>query len=111
MDDYEKEIADLQSQIEQLEEEDEPDRDQISDLRMQVEILNVLYGRAQELFAAGRAEPEIRTGLTMHGYGEWNFDNVYSFVFETVVDFPADGHHSFVGEIREADFAGLLHPG
>ena len=108
MDDYSKEIADLQAQLEQLEEEAEPDREQISDLRMQLEIVTLLYGRARELFAAGDADPELRTGLTMHGYGEWDFDNVYAFVYETAVDLPADGHHSFVGELKDADFVGML---
>ena len=108
MDDYSKEIADLQAQIEELEQADEPDREQISDLRMQVEILKLLYGRAQELFAAGRLDPEVRTGLAMQGYGEWEFDNVYAFVYDTAVDLPAESHHSFVGEIKEADFAGML---
>ena len=108
MDDYSKEIADLQAQLEQLEEEAEPDREQISDLRMQLEIVTLLYGRARELFAAGDADPELRTGLTMHGYGKWDFDNVYAFVYETAVDLPADGHHSFVGELKDVDFVGML---
>lgn len=107
-DDYVKEIADLQAQIVELEAEAEPDREQLSDLRMQVEILTLLYGRARELFAAGEADPDVRSGLTMHGYGDWDFENVYAFVYDTAVDLPADGHHSFVGEIREADFVGML---
>lgn len=108
MDDYSKEITDLQAQIEEMEETDEPDREHLADLRMQIEILKLLYFRARELYAAGDADPDVRTGLTLHGYGEWDFDNVYAFVYEKVVELPADGHHSFVGEIKEADFVGML---
>ena len=108
MDDYSKEIADLQAQIEEMEQEAEPDREHLADLRMQVEILKLMYFRAQELYAAGEAEPELRRGLTLHGYGDWDFDNVYAFVFEKVTELPAEGHHSFVGEIKEADFVGML---
>ena len=67
-------------------------------------ILRTLYGRARDLYTLGREDAGLRRGLTMRGYGEWTLDNVYAFVFETSVDLPGQGHRSFVGEIREADF-------
>lgn len=107
MDDYSKEIADLTAQIDQLVEE-EGDKTEIADLSMQVEILKAIYARARELFAAGERDEDLRAALAMRGYGPWNFDNVYAFVYEQAVELDSDGHHQFVGEIKEADFAGML---
>jgi len=107
MDEYTKEIADLQTQVDLLIEE-EGDKATIADLEMQLEILLLLYGRARELFAAGEGDPELRAALVMRGYGPWSFDNVYAFVYEQSVDMPAREHHAFVGGIRDADFAGML---
>ncbi len=107
MDDYQKEIADLERQLEELVEQ-EGDKDLIADLGMQLEILKALYARAFELFQQGRSDdPELRGALAMRGYGEWTFDNVYAFVYEQAVELPG-GHAAFVGGIRDTDFAGLL---
>ena len=107
MDDYQKEISDLERQIEDLVEAD-GDRETIADLSMQVEILKALYARARELFEQGESDPELRQHLAMRGYGGWDFDNVYAFVYEQAVELPGRGHSAFVGGIREADFAGML---
>lgn len=107
MDDYQKEIADLERQIEEMVEA-EGDKEQIADLTMQVEILKALYARARELFAEGEDDQELRAALAIRGYGEWNLDNVYAFVYETAIELPDRGHHAFIGGIRDADFAGLL---
>ena len=107
MDEYSKEISDLQAQIDALTEAD-GEKAEISDLSMQAEILRLLYVRAHDLFAAGEADTELRAALTMRGYGPWNFDNVYAFVYEQSVEMPEIEHHAFVGGIRDADFAGML---
>ncbi len=106
MDDYQKEIADLERQLEALVEE-EGDKEVIADLSMQLEILKALYARAFELFQQGEHDPHLRSALALRGYGEWNFDNVYAFVYEQAVELPG-GHAAFVGGIRDTDFAGLL---
>jgi len=107
MDEYSKEIADLSAQLEQLVDE-EGDKSEIADLGMQLEILKAIYSRARELFAAGEGDGDLRAALAMRGYGPWNFDNVYAFVYEQAVELDSEGHHQFVGEIKEADFAGML---
>ena len=107
MDDYQKEIADLERQRDDLIEA-EGDRDVIADLSMQLEILKALYARARELFADGERDPDLRHALTMRGYGEWSFDNVYAFVYEQAVELPGS-HAAFVGGIRDADFGAMLH--
>lgn len=106
MDDYQKEIADLERQVEDLVEQD-GDRELITDLGMQLEILKAIYARAFELFQQGEREPGLRTALALRGYGQWSFDNVYAFVYEQAVELPGS-HAAFVGGIRDTNFAGML---
>ena len=110
MDEYAKEIGDLQAQIDAMIEE-EADKKEITELQMQCEILRALYRQAIHLYDAGERDPELRENLALRGYGEWTLDNVYAFVYETSVDMPADGHHTFVGEISDTDFGRLLSVG
>ena len=107
MDEYAKEISDLAAQIDSMIEE-EADKKEIAELQMQLEILRTLYRQATHLLESGQRNPELRESLALRGYGEWNLDNVYAFVYETSVDLPVDGHHSFLGEIRDTDFGRLL---
>ena len=107
MDEYAKEISDLTAQIDAMIEE-EADKKEIAELQMQLEILRTLYRQAMHLLESGREHPELCESLALRGYGEWTLDNVYAFVYETSVDLPADGHHSFLGEIRDTDFSRLL---
>ena len=107
MDDYQREINELQAQVDAMIEAEENPKE-IAELQMQLEILRALYGQATTLYEAGRLDLELRQGLALKGYGEWTLENVYAFVYETSVDLPGEGHHSFVGEIHETDFAGLL---
>ena len=108
MDDYAKEISDLETQIEALVEADGDVRT-IAELEMQLDILKTIYARASELYEAGLEDPEMRSGLAIRGFGGWTMDNVYAFVYETAVDLPVKGHGEFLGGIRATDFAGMLH--
>jgi hypothetical protein len=107
VDDYAREIADLRSEIEAMQEAEE-DPSEVAELEMQLEILSALYRRARELFGRGEQDPGLRSALRVRGYGDWTLENVYAFVYESAVDLPGQGHHDFVGGIREQDFAGLL---
>jgi hypothetical protein len=108
VDDYQKEIADLDAQVEQLVEE-EGDAKTIAELSMQLEILKALYARATDLFQRGLEDEGLRYGLRIQGYGDWNLDNVYAFVYERSVELEPQPHHAFVGGIRNADFALMLN--
>jgi hypothetical protein len=108
VDDYQKEIADLETQIEQLVEA-EGDATTIAELSMQLEILRALYARATDLFQRGRKDEGLRYGLRIQGYGDWTLDNVYAFVYERSVELEPNAHHAFVGGIRAADFALMLN--
>ena len=108
MDDYQKEIADLETQVEQLVEE-EGDARTIAELSMQLEILKAIYTRATDLFKRGLQDEGLRYGLRIQGYGDWSMDNVYAFVYERSVELEPQPHSAFVGGIRAADFALMLN--
>ena len=108
MDDYQKEIADLETQVEQLVEE-EGDAKTIAELSMQLEILKAIYARAIDLLQRGNRDEGLRYGLRIQGYGDWSMDNVYAFVYERAVELEPAPHSAFVGGIRAADFALMLN--
>ena len=108
MDDYQKEIADLETQVEQLVEQ-EGDARTIAELSMQLEILKAIYARASDLFQRGQRDEGLRYGLRIQGYGDWNVDNVYAFVYERSVELEPQAHRAFVGGIRATDFALMLN--
>ena len=109
MDDYQKEIADLETQVERLVEE-ESDARTIAELTMQLEILKAIYARATDLHKRGLKDEGLRYGLRIQGYGDWTIDNVYAFVYERSVELEPRAHSAFVGGIKAADFALMLNP-
>jgi len=109
VDDYQKEIADLETQVERLVEE-EGDKTTIAELSMQLEILKAIYARASDLYQRGTRDEGLRYGLRIQGYGDWSLDNVYAFVYERSVELEPKAHSAFVGGIRSADFALMLNP-
>jgi hypothetical protein len=108
VDDYQKEIADLERQIGLLVEA-EGDAKTIAELSMQLDILKAIYARAMDLFQRGRKDEGLRYGLRIQGYGDWSLDNVYAFVYERSVDLEPGPHSAFVGGIKTADFALMLN--
>jgi hypothetical protein len=108
VDDYQKEIADLETQVEQLVEAD-GDAKTIAELSMQLEVLKALYARATDLYQRGLKDEGLRYGLRIQGYGDWTIDNVYAFVYERSVELEPKAHRAFVGGIRSADFALMLN--
>ena len=108
MDDYSKEIADLETQIEALVEA-EGGATTIAELTMQLEILKAIYSRTKELLARGEDDDGLRFGLKIQGYGDWTLDNVYAFVYERAVDLEQQAHSAFVGGIKTTDFGLMLN--
>jgi hypothetical protein len=106
--DYQKEIADLEAQIDSLVEA-EGDPKTIAELSMQAEILKAIYARAVDLLERGKKDQALRFGLRIQGYGDWTIDNVYAFVYERAVELEPQAHRAFVGGIRETDFALMLN--
>ncbi|TMD35640.1 MAG: hypothetical protein E6I95_03740 [Chloroflexi bacterium] len=108
MNDYQKEISDLEAQIDQLVEA-EGDAKTIAELSMQLEILKAIYARAIDLLERGKKDQDLRYGLRIQGYGDWTLDNVYAFVYERAVELEPQAHGAFVGGIKTTDFALMLN--
>jgi hypothetical protein len=108
VDDYQKEIADLEAQVERLVEAD-GEAKTIAELTMQLEILKAIYARALDLLGRGQKDDALRYGLRIQGYGDWTLDNVYAFVYERAVELEPRAHSAFVGGIKTTDFALLLN--
>jgi len=108
VDDYQKEIADLETQVDQLVAE-EGDARTIAELSMQLEILRAIYARTTDLYQRGVKDDGLRYGLRIQGYGDWTIDNVYAFVYERSVELEPNPHGAFVGGIKAADFALMLN--
>jgi hypothetical protein len=106
--DYQKEISDLEVQIDQLVEA-EGDAKTIAELSMQLEILKAIYARAIDLVERGKNDQDLRYGLRIQGYGDWTLDNVYAFVYERAVELEPRAHGAFVGGIKTTDFALMLN--
>jgi len=109
VDDYQKEIADLETQVEQLVEA-EGDAKTIAEFSMQLDILKAIYARTMDLYTRGQKDEGLRYGLRIQGYGDWTIDNVYAFVYERAVELEPNADHAFVGGIKAADFALMLNP-
>ncbi|GAC1655247.1 MAG: hypothetical protein NVS9B1_08020 [Candidatus Dormibacteraceae bacterium] len=107
MDDYAKEIADLHQEALRLI-ESEGDADEIAELELQARVLGAIYERALELYDQGARNPELPIRLRMRGYGDWDLENVYAFVYEQSVEIPDTDTRAFVREITTTDFAGVL---
>jgi len=110
MDEYQAEIQELRTQIEQMVEAEE-DPKLIADLELQAQLLEAIYEQATALFERGEADPQLRERLRVRGYGDWTLDNVYAFVYEIATDLPDDGGQPFATEIRGADFVAELARG
>ena len=108
MNDYQKEISDLEAQIDQLVEA-EGDAKTIAELSMQLEILKAIYARAIDLLERGKKDLDLRYGLRIQGYGDWTLDNLYAFVYERAVELEPQAHGAFVGGIKTTDFALMLN--
>jgi hypothetical protein len=107
MDDYSKEIADLQREVDRLVAA-EGDPQEIVELEIQIRVLTALYEQATTLYERGRGDADLKRQLIIRGYGEWTLENVYAFVFETAVDLPDVEPRAFVSDISRTDFASLL---
>ncbi|HEV2954009.1 MAG TPA: hypothetical protein VG015_07950 [Candidatus Dormibacteraeota bacterium] len=110
MDEYAKEIADLEAQIEAMADAEE-DPKVIAESEMERDVLRAIYRQAQVLFDMGRPDRNLQAHLVLRGYGPWTLDNVYAFTYETAVDLPAATQRDFIHEIGGTDFAGLLQDG
>jgi hypothetical protein len=106
MDEYTLEINDLRRRIAKLKFERAPVTI-IEELEAQLRILKAIYDSASGLHAAGEADPRLQASFRERELGDWNFDNVYAFVYDQAVALEPDGH-DLSTLIWHQDYAALL---
>ena len=106
MDEYQLEIQSIRSTLLRLR-ADEADPELIEEYEAELRILVALHQAAVEMVVAGEANPRLRGLLEELGFGEWNMENVYSFVYEAALDMDEAGH-DLAARVGQTDFVGAL---
>jgi hypothetical protein len=109
MDEYQVEINDLRRRIARLKFE-RASLTIIEELEAQLRILKAIYDSATRLFVAGEADARVRAGFHGHELGNWDFDDVYAYVYDEAVALEPDGqdlasliwHHDFLAPLLTA---------
>jgi hypothetical protein len=91
MDEYTLEIAELRRRIAKLKFE-HASVVIIDELEAQLRILRAIYDSTAHLYAQGEADPRLPAAFGKLELGDWNFDNVYFFVYEQAAALEPDGH-------------------
>lgn len=106
MDEYQLEIQTIRRTLNRLRSERAAPH-LIEEYEEELRNLNALYEAALETFETGRDDRRLVEALIGLGFGPWTLGNVYSFVYDVVMD--ADlGRRTVAQVAREIDFAGSL---
>jgi hypothetical protein len=106
VDEYQLEIQSIRSTLTRLR-ADQADPELIEEYEAELRILVGLYTAATETLEAGIADQRLRTVLTELGFGEWNLENVYSFIYDAALDMEEAGH-DLAARVGQTDFVGAL---
>jgi hypothetical protein len=106
VDEYQLEIQTIRTTLGKLR-ADQADPELIEEYEAQMRILVALYSAATETLEAGRADPRLRTILAELGFGEWDMESVYSFVYDAALDMDESGH-DLAARVGQTDFVGAL---
>jgi hypothetical protein len=80
----------------------------IDELEAELRILKSLYVTAEDLFDEGLEDPRLRRDFERLGLGGWNFQNVYTFVYERALELET-GRRELSSLVREQDYPDLIH--
>lgn len=106
MDEWQLEMEEIQRRVASLKAHD-GDLIIIDELEAELRILNALYVTSLEVFEAGRRDVEAHGGLVAERWGEWNFRNVYSYVYERAMELEP-GLRELSSLVPEQDYIGML---
>jgi hypothetical protein len=79
----------------------------IAELEAELRILQSLYATSWEVFEAGEADAQVRREFAALHFGEWNFANVYSFVYEHALEIEP-GRRELSSLVPEIDYIDLI---
>lgn len=106
MDEYQLEIQATRRKLARLK-ADKADAALIEEYEAELRNLVALYQAAQETLAAGEGRPRLRAALSQLGFGDWNLENVYSFVYDASLEAEEDGR-DLANAITHTDYAASL---
>ncbi|HEY7928285.1 MAG TPA: hypothetical protein VIG86_12825 [Candidatus Dormibacteraeota bacterium] len=106
LDEYQLEIQSIRSTLAKLR-ADQADPELIEEYEAELRILMALYTAATVTLEAGLSDPRLSTVLTDLGFGEWNMEHVYSFIYDAALDMDEAGH-DLAARVSQTDFVGAL---
>jgi hypothetical protein len=106
VDEYELEIAELRRSLARLRVE-EAAAPLIDEYEVELRILVALYEAAIRTMDTGDRDRRLAGALAALGFGEWELDNVYAFVYEAAMEADTEGR-DLGAVIGETDFPALL---
>jgi hypothetical protein len=106
VDEYELEIAEVRRSLARLRVEEAAPL-LIDEYEAELRILVALYEAATRTMDAGTADRRLAGALSGLGFGEWDLDNVYAFVYEAAMEADTEGR-DLGAVIGEMDFPALL---
>jgi hypothetical protein len=106
VDEYALEIGSLRSTLARLRVE-EAAPPLIDEYEGELRILVALYEAVTRTLDAGDGDPRLAGALAGLGFGAWDLDNAYAFVYEAAMEADTEGR-DLVGVIGEMDFPALL---
>jgi len=108
MDEYMVEMNDLRRQIARLKFR-RAEQTIIAELEAQLRILKAIYDATWQLFSTGQSDSDLRASFKGRDLGDWNFPNVYFYVYEEAMQIEL-GEHDLASRIGRHDFrTPLLH--
>lgn len=106
MDEYQLEISSLRVTLSRLRAE-QADPEVIEEYEAELRILQAIYAAAVQTLAAGEVDLMLPRVLDELGFGDWSLPNVYSFVYDAVLEMDEAGH-DLAARVSQTDFAGAL---
>jgi hypothetical protein len=106
MDEWQLEMEEIQRRLALLKAHD-GDLIIIDELEAELRILNSLYVTSLEVCEAGQRDAEAHRGLVAERWGEWNFRNVYSYIYEKAMELEP-GLRELSSLVPEQDYIGML---
>ncbi len=79
----------------------------IEEYEVELRILTALYEATGQTIAAGERDARLSGALGRLGFGDWDLDNVYAFIYEAAMETDTNGR-DLAAVIGETDFATLL---
>jgi hypothetical protein len=79
----------------------------IEEYEVELRVLTALFEATSQTIGAGDHDARLAGALARLGFGEWDLDNVYAFVYEAAMEADTDGR-DLGAVIGETDFATLL---